>query len=70
MSNQIIKPMTIARHDFVAALTDLINNSQLPAFVLESVLKDVYTDIKIIAQRQLENDIKSYTEKQQKASSV
>lgn len=67
MSNQIMKPMTVARHEFVNALTDLVNNSQLPAFVLEAVLKDVYMDIKLIAQRQLENDLKRYGDAQKKA---
>lgn len=67
MGNQIMKPMTVARHEFVNALTELVNNSQLPAFVLEAVLKDVYMDIKLIAQRQLENDLKRYGEAQKKA---
>lgn len=57
---QIMKPMTIVRYEFVNSLTDLINNSQLPAFILEAILKDVYNDIRIISQRQLESDIKAY----------
>lgn len=67
MGSQIMKPMTVARHEFVSALTDLVNNSQLPAFVLEAVLKDVYMDIKLIAQRQLENDLKRYKDAKKKA---
>lgn len=67
MGNQIMKPMTVARHEFVSALTDLVNNSQLPAFILEPVLKDVYLDIKLIAQRQLEADLKQYAASQKKA---
>lgn len=66
MSTQIMKPMTVARHEFVGALTDLVNNSQLPAFVLEAVLKDVYNDIRMIARQQLEKDMESYHAAQQK----
>lgn len=59
---QIMKPMSIARHEFINSLTDLINNSQLPAFVLEAVLKDMYNDIRIVSQKQLENDMRTYQE--------
>lgn len=67
MGKQIMKPMTVARHEFIKALTDTINNSQLPAFVIEAVLKDVYNDIRIISQRQLEDDMKAYMDSQNKA---
>lgn len=60
MSTQIMKPLTVARHEFISALTNLVNESQLPPFVIEAVLKDVYTDIRIIAQQQLENDMEKY----------
>lgn len=58
--NQIMKPLTVARHEFVSALTNLVNECQLPPFVIEAVLKDVYADIRVIAQRQLESDMKKY----------
>lgn len=69
MNNEILKPLTVARHEFVEALTDLINGCQLPPFVIEAVLKDVYTDIRIIAQRQLENDLKKYRASQSTSES-
>ena len=65
--NQIMKPLTVARHEFVSALTNLVNESQLPPFVIEAVLKDVYTDIRIVAQKQLENDMKKYCASQENA---
>ena len=58
--NEILKPMSIARAEFISNLTDLINNSMLPPFVIEDVLKDMYGEIKIISQKQLENDKKNY----------
>lgn len=60
MNSEILKPLTVARHEFVEALTGLINGCQLPPFVIEAVLKDVYTDVRIVAQKQLENDMKKY----------
>lgn len=69
MSNQIMKPLTVARHEFVSALTNLVNESQLPPFVIEAVLKDVYTDIRIIAQRQLESDLQKYRASQSTSKS-
>ena len=59
---EIKKPITVARIEFCNSLTDLINNSMLPAFVIEPILKDMLLDIKAMAQKQLENDYKSYQE--------
>ena len=67
--NQIMKPLTVARHEFVSALTNLVNESRLPPFVIEAVLKDVYTDIRIIAQRQLESDLQKYRASQSTSKS-
>ena len=67
--NQIMKPLTVARHEFVSALTNLVNERQLPPFVIEAVLKDVYTDIRIIAQRQLESDLQKYRASQSTSKS-
>lgn len=61
-ANEIMKPMSVLRAEFINSLTDLINNSKLPPFVVEAVLKDMYTDIKIVSQRQLESDYKKYQE--------
>lgn len=55
-----MKPLTVARYEFVNSLTNLINNSHLPPFVIEAVLKDFYGDVKNIAQQQLESDMKNY----------
>lgn len=61
-AEQIMKPMSVARAEFINSLTDLINNSMLPPFVIEPILKDMYNDIHIVAQRQYENDNKKYQE--------
>lgn len=60
MNQNIIKPTSIMRAEFISSLTDLINNSSLPPFVIEPILKDFYFNIKTISQRQLEEDIAAY----------
>lgn len=64
----ILKPMSVARNDFINDLTDLINKCMLPPFVIEEVLKDTYNQISLISKRQLENDMKSYQEALEKAA--
>lgn len=61
-SEQIMKPMSVARAEFINSLTDLINNSMLPPFVIEPILKDMFNDIHMVAQRQYEADNKKYKE--------
>lgn len=56
----ILKPMSIARKEFIDGLIDLINNSMLPPFVIEDVLKDTYSKMAQLAKQQLDSDIKQY----------
>ena len=57
---KLLKPMSVARDEFITDLTDLINNSMLPPFIIEDVLKDTYSKICIISKRQLEQDRRKY----------
>lgn len=59
---KIMKPMSVARAEFIDSLTDLINNSMLPPFVIEPILKDMYNDIHMVSQRQYEAEVKRYNE--------
>lgn len=65
-AEQIMKPMSVARAEFINSLTDLINNSMLPPFIIEPILKDTYNDIHMVAQRQYEADVKRYNEELKK----
>lgn len=56
----IEKPITLVREDFVDALAALINNSKLPAFIIEPVLRDVHNEVHTLAQKQLEADRERY----------
>lgn len=65
--DQIMKPMSVARHEFIKNLTELINTCMLPPFVIEDILKDTYNKICILSKQQLENDTRSYNESIKKA---
>lgn len=56
----ISKPITLIREDFIRSLVDLINDSQLPYFVVETVLKDTLQEVRIASQKQLESDRNKY----------
>lgn len=62
MENEILKPMSVVRTEFIGAMTELINNCMLPPFVIEGVLKDMLHEIHILSNRQLEIDTKQYQE--------
>lgn len=61
-NKEILKPVTILREEFINNLTDMVNNSDLPMFVLEPIFRDMHGKIKIAEQKQLENDKIKYQE--------
>lgn len=58
--NKIQKPISIVREEFISRLIEIINQVHLPAFIIESVLKDLYLESKSMAKRQLEIDKEMY----------
>ena len=56
------KPITLLREDFVGNLTELCNNSGLPFFVIESILKDFIQEVHIASKKQYESDKVRYNE--------
>jgi len=61
-----MKPITVARQELITEIRELINSCPLPYFVIESVLKDFYADVKVLSQQQLEADIERYKNAQKK----
>lgn len=55
-----IKPLTIAREEFITSLANLVNDSNLPIFILEGIFKDMYNDLKILSKKELERDTEYY----------
>ena len=60
------KPLTVAREEFIESLVKLINGSNLPMFVVESILRDIAAETKAAAQKQYERDKKNYEEEDKK----
>ena len=61
-----MKPITVARQELITEIRELINSCPLPYFVIESVLKDFYADVKVLSQQQLEADMERYKSAQKK----
>ena len=63
MKEKIEKPITIIRQEFIDNISNDINNSNLPLFIIEPILKDVYLEIKTLSQKQYEIDKEEYESK-------
>lgn len=50
------KPITLVRSDFIKDIANVINNSGLPAFVIEPILKNFLDEVRIVMNQQYEND--------------
>lgn len=55
-NKNISKPITLVREDFIADITKAINETKLPPFVIESVLKDFLNEVHLASVRQIEAD--------------
>ena len=62
MNDNLNKPITIVRAEFISNIANLINNSTLPPFIIEDILKGVYLEIKDVVRKQYELDVKKYEE--------
>lgn len=67
MERNLEKPITVIRQEFVEGLVSYINNSGLPLFMLETILKDIYMEIRDMSQKQYEFEKKQYENALKKA---
>lgn len=58
--NQMNKPVSVARYEFIEDLTALINGSNLPAFVVEPILKEMWLESKNATAKQYEIEKEMY----------
>lgn len=63
---ETMKPISIAREEFINALANLINESGLPAFIISPVLKDVLVEVQNAERVQLEQDRAFYENEKNK----
>lgn len=54
------KPITVVYEDFKYALANLINNSGLPAFMIEPILQSYLNETRIAIERQYKFDKEQY----------
>lgn len=62
MNDNLVKPMSVVRQEFIEKLVDDINNCQLPLFVVEPILQDILNTVKATAQKQYEAEKAQYEE--------
>ena len=60
--NEITKPLSLVRHEFIEQLVNDINNCNLPLFVVEPILQDMLNMVRTAAQKQYEQDKLQYEE--------
>ena len=56
------KPTTVARQEFMDALVQLINDSNLPPFVLAPILEGVTRQIADLERQQYEKELAEYND--------
>ena len=66
MNENIEKPITVIRQEFIDTISNDINNCNLPLFVIEPILKDIYLEVKSLSQKQYEFEKAEYESKLQK----
>ena len=60
--NSIKKPIVVARKEFIDDLVKLMNESGLPAFVLEPILKDMLAETQMLMEQDYEFNLREYNE--------
>lgn len=55
-----IKPLNVASTEFMDGIVDMVNNSNLPMFIAEYILKDVLEEVRSVARKQYEKDREEY----------
>ena len=60
MKETPMKPVTLIREDYIKKLIQLTNDSNLPYFVVESILKEFLETIHAVSLQQLEADRQNY----------
>lgn len=62
MEKEIEKPMILKLKEFEDNIIQLINESNIPSFILKNTIEKILNQLQIIEQQELENAIKLYNE--------
>ena len=60
MATKIQKPITLLKQEFAEELIKYINDSSLPPFLIEYILRDIINKVHLASVQQLELDTKKY----------
>ncbi len=63
------KPISVKRVEFINNLVELVNNSGLPPFVLEPILKDAHISMQMEMEKMYLAEKKQYEEQMNKEAS-
>lgn len=66
MKEQITKPISVARQEFIDQLVNDVNNCGLPLFVVEPILQDILYSVKAAVKQQYETEKAQYEQQLQK----
>lgn len=64
------KPITIIREELKNNIVELINNSNLPAFIVGDVVEKILFECRKLEQQQYEQDKKTYEAQEEKRVEV
>ena len=56
------KPISVVMDDFKNALYSMCQNSALPAYLMEPIVKNLHDDVLLLAKRIIENEKMQYEE--------
>ena len=62
MKKQIEKPTILKLKEFEEKVIELINNSNIPAFILKNPIEKILNQLQIIEQQELEKEIELYNQ--------
>ena len=60
MNENIVKPLSVVRQEFIEQLVNDVNNCPLPLFVVEPILQDLLSMVRTTAQKQYEAEKAQY----------
>lgn len=60
MNENIAKPVTLVRRELIDKLVEVINESQLPMFVITPILESLLDEVKSVEQKEYEADKAQY----------
>ena len=58
------KPVTVVREELKETITNAVNGSNLPAFVVADMFEKFLAELKQLERQQYQNDLQSYQQSQ------